>query len=136
MKIPILDQYSDMSSRGPCYHSSIFSHILVQIKLTGYIWLIFCQFYKGDNFCDLVCFPAYKTPSQKGAYPKREEFAPFGSKFFPFRVEPPGRWEASVILTVNFLESVSIGLKGRQTDGLSITKTSLFKYTENFTTKN
>ena len=28
------------------------------------------------------------SPSAKGIYPKRKEFAPYGSKFFPFSVDP------------------------------------------------
>ena len=36
-------------------------------------------------FCLITCTQA---PSEKGVYSKRKEFAPKGSKFFPFRVDP------------------------------------------------
>ena len=44
-------------------------------------------FYKGDNTFT-SCFPFWiPNPFSKGAYSKRKEFAPIGSKFFPFRVD-------------------------------------------------
>ena len=58
------------------------------MKATGYTQLIFYHFYKGDNYCDFVCVPAHQISSEKGVYSKREEFAPKGSKFFPFRADP------------------------------------------------
>ena len=36
----------------------------------------------------LFCFPAHHSPCWKRVYSKRKEFAPMGSKFFPFRVDP------------------------------------------------
>ena len=42
--------------------------------------------YKGDNFCDFVCFPA-QVPFWNEVYCKRKEFASKGSKLFPFRVD-------------------------------------------------
>ena len=49
-------------------------------------------------------------PFLKGVHSKKEEFAPKGSKFFPFRVDQfsEGR---KTILTVVSLESVSIPLR-------------------------
>ena len=38
---------------------------------------------QGRQLCQVVL-----TPIFKGVYYKREEFAPLGSKFFPFRVDP------------------------------------------------
>ena len=37
---------------------------------------------------------SFYLPSEKGDYTKRTEFAPFRSKFFPFRVDPfsEGSW--------------------------------------------
>ena len=32
------------------------------------------------------------SPSEKGSTLKEKNFAPFGSKFFPFRVEPFSEW--------------------------------------------
>ena len=47
-----------------------------------------CHFYKGDNFGDFLLgyFTQY-SPSEKGIYSKRKEFA-LGSKFFPLRIDP------------------------------------------------
>ena len=39
--------------------------------------------FKGDNSVKVVFAPFWK-----GTYSKRKEFAPIGSKFFPFRVDP------------------------------------------------
>ena len=39
--------------------------------------------FRGGNFVK-NCLP----PSEKGSAPKRKEFAPNGSKFFPFRGDP------------------------------------------------
>ena len=48
---------------------------------------IFCNFYKDDNLCDFL-FAFLRTKSLiKGVNSKRKEFAPTGSKFFPFRVD-------------------------------------------------
>ena len=46
------------------------------------------SFCKGDNFFDFFLLSCTYTPFWKGVYSKRKEFAPKGSKFFPFRVEP------------------------------------------------
>ena len=40
--------------------------------------------FRGDGNSVKLVLP----PIKKGAYPKRKEFAPTGSKFFPFRVDP------------------------------------------------
>ena len=47
-----------------------------------YIGYILRHIYKKGNIC--VFFPAY----QAGVYSTRKEFAPIGSKFFSFRVDP------------------------------------------------
>ena len=44
-------------------------------------------FYKGGYF-DSVFTSPHNNPFIKGVYSKRKEFAPRGSKFFPFRVDP------------------------------------------------
>ena len=44
------------------------------------------MFYKRP-FCDFVYFPVLQIPSANGVYSKRKEFAPKGSKFFPFRID-------------------------------------------------
>ena len=51
-------------------------------------WYIMDHFCKGDNFFDFFLLSCTYTPFWKGVYSKRKEFAPKGSKFFPFRVEP------------------------------------------------
>ena len=47
-------------------------------------------FHKGDNFCGSlpVRFSTHQPTSEKGVYSIRNEFAPRGSKFFPYRVDP------------------------------------------------
>ena len=45
--------------------------------------------YKRVNFYDLFCSPTHQAHSERGfTDTKRKEFAPIGSKFFPFRVDP------------------------------------------------
>ena len=43
---------------------------------------------KEGNFCDLLFAFQYIQSFWKDVYSKRKEFAPNGSKFFPFRVGP------------------------------------------------
>ena len=47
----------------------------------------FPPFYKGNKFWDFL-FVFLHIRHLKGAYTKRKEFTPCGSKFFPFRVGP------------------------------------------------
>ena len=59
-------------------------------SVSHWIHTVLCTpfFDKGDNF-PVSLFPfLYTNPLLKGVYPKRKEFAPKGSKFFPFRVDP------------------------------------------------
>ena len=114
----------------------------------------FSPFYKGDKLRNFMfAFLLIKT-LLKGVHSKRKEFAPRGSKFFPFRVDPFSEG-SKTILTVESLtlESVSIPLNVCSLRGLDIlgslytsvynadnffwliTNSSLFKYTKNFTTK-
>ena len=59
-------------------------------------------FHKRDNICDfLFAFFAHQVPSKKGVYPKRKDFAPFGSKVFPFRVDPFSE-EGQIQLSVTY----------------------------------
>ena len=44
-------------------------------------------FYKEDNFWYFLFAVWMFNPFRKGVYSKRKEFAPTGSKFFPFRVD-------------------------------------------------
>ena len=51
---------------------------------------VFGHILPGDNFCNfLLPIMHTMTPFWKGVYSKRKEFAPTGSKFFPFRVGIP-----------------------------------------------
>ena len=55
-------------------------------KASAYTWLI-VRHVLLDNFCDFL-FPFMNTgPMWKEVYSKRKTFAPYGSKFFPFRVD-------------------------------------------------
>ena len=49
---------------------------------------IFVILYKGDNFWVFLFAYLHIKHLLKGAYYKRKEFAPMGSKFFPFIVGP------------------------------------------------
>ena len=58
------------------------------------------------------CFPFLHThPFWKSVYSKWKEFAPTGSKLFPFRVDPFSKGRQNNFDTVTSLESVSIPLK-------------------------
>ena len=48
--------------------------------------------YLGDNLCDFVFSFLHMKPLLKRVYSKRKEFAPKGSKFFPFRVDLFSEW--------------------------------------------
>ena len=49
--------------------------------------------YKGNNLSDfLFDFLQNQATSEKWVYSKRKEFAPPGSKFFPFRVDPGSKF--------------------------------------------
>ena len=45
-------------------------------------------FHKGDNFCDFPFAFLHISPLLKWIYSIRKEFAPKGSTFFPFEVDP------------------------------------------------
>ena len=82
---------------------------------------VFC---KGDNFWDfLFGYSAHQSPSEKestlreknlptfkGVYSKRKEFAPNGSKFFPFGGDPFSEARQNKADRVTFYESLSIPL--------------------------
>ena len=65
--------------------SKIFICDLRRLDILG---RFFCHFYKGDNFCDFLFAYLCTNPLLKGVFSKMKEFAPTGSKFFPFRVDP------------------------------------------------
>ena len=48
----------------------------------------FANFYKGDKFCDCLFGFRHSKSLPDRVYSKRKEFAPHGSKFFPFKVDP------------------------------------------------
>ena len=56
-------------------------------------------------------FSSSSDPFWKVVYSKRKEFAPMGSKVFPFRVDPISEGRKNSILTVASPESVSMLLK-------------------------
>ena len=53
-------------------------------KGTEHTWRFSTIFDKGDNFYDLLFAFLHTNPLWKRVFSKREEFAPIGSKFFPF----------------------------------------------------
>ena len=57
-----------------------------------------------------VYVPAHQDHSEKRVYFKRKEFAPLGSKFFPFRVHRFTEGRQNHYNRVATLESVSIPL--------------------------
>ena len=75
--------------------------------------------YKGDNFCDFLLIFCTQIPFWKGVCSNRKEFAPIGSKFFSFWVEPLFRWEVKK-LTVTY-ESIFIPLYGRNSSSVADT---------------
>ena len=58
-------------------------------------------FYKVDNFYYFLFdfLHSYQAPSEKGIYSERKEFAPKGSKFFPFRVDTFAEGRQKQLLT-------------------------------------
>ena len=71
----------------------------------------FAIFDKADNFCDSLFAFLLAMHVLKGVCFKRKEFAPKGSKFFPFRVDPFSEGRQSNFDRVVSPESVSIHLK-------------------------
>ena len=55
-------------------------------------WIYFVDFstifFKGDYLCDFLFASKHTKALLKRVYFKRKEFAPKGSKFFPFTVDP------------------------------------------------
>ena len=45
-------------------------------------------FNERDSFVTFCLFPENQVPFEKMVYSKWKEFAPTGSKFFPFKVDP------------------------------------------------
>ena len=62
--------------------------VLIHNKGTGYTWHIFHQFKRETSFLTLCLSFLTPIPFWNRVYSKRKEFAPFGSKFFPLRVDP------------------------------------------------
>ena len=56
-------------------------------KLCAFGW-IFAILYKGDNFWEYLFALLNTKPLLERVYFKKKEFAPTGSKFFHFRVDP------------------------------------------------
>ena len=48
------------------------------------------MFYKGDNFCDLLCAFLHTEPLLKRGLFQKERICSLGSKFSSFRVDPQG----------------------------------------------
>ena len=69
---------------------------------------IFC---KGDDFCNFLFAFLYIKPPLKKVHSKRKEFAPFGSKFFPFWVDQISIARQNNFDRVSSPESISIPLK-------------------------
>ena len=83
-----------------CVLSVIAGFLFLVVSLIGYVWLFlgifFTKLYLAwsiDSFLrEMDAFSGTLTvvfffcsfPSEKGVFSKREEFAPMGSKFFPF----------------------------------------------------
>ena len=62
---------------------------LICDKQNGDTLLIFCLFYQlSCDFMFALLPAACQAPSEKGVYSIRKEFAPRGSKFFPYRLDP------------------------------------------------
>ena len=74
------------------YDSPIYMYLnlfyFLNIKKNGYAWQIFYHFVsKRHNFCDFLFAFVYTSSLLRKGFLTRKEFAPLGSKFFPFRVE-------------------------------------------------
>ena len=72
-------------------------------------FFIFFFFTKESTFVTLFLLFCTLWPFWNGVYFKREEFAPQGSKFFPFNVDPLSEGRQKM-LTVAFPQTVSIPL--------------------------
>ena len=77
--------------------------IFLFLRWLGILGRFSAILFKGDNFYDLFA-SLYTSPLLKGVYSKRKEFAPEGSKFFAFRVDPIRREEKFWIVS---LESIN-----------------------------
>ena len=58
-----------------------------------------------------VCFPEYQPPSENGVNTERKEFAPTGSKFFPFRVDALSEKNNAISTDLHPLKMYLIPLK-------------------------
>ena len=74
---------------GQCTFCAIFSVFIFLSDLTHLVDLL-SSFTREITSVTSCLLSAHQIPSEKG-YSKRKEFAPRGSKFFPFRVDPEGR---------------------------------------------
>ena len=83
-------------------NSSLETHIIGRIS---------AFFVKGDNFCDLLFNFLDIKPILKGVYSKRKEFAPHGSKFFLFKVDPISEGRQNKFEKIGSLEKASNPLK-------------------------
>ena len=79
----------------------------------------FLPLYTGEitslTSCLLSC---RQIPSKKGVLSKRKEFAPMGSKFFPFRVDPFLEGRQNTFCRVATLEMHQFPVIGDQPDKL------------------
>ena len=56
---------------------------------SGYTWKSCCHFSQRRKLQIFsVCFPSYKSPSQKGSILKRKNLLPMGANSFLFRIDP------------------------------------------------
>ena len=67
-------------------------------------------FNMGDNFCDFLFGFLHTNPLLKRVHSNRKEFAPKGSKLFPFRVDSFSEGSKENFDTVISLENVLIPL--------------------------
>ena len=68
--------------------------------------------YKADNSIDfLFCFLAHQVPSEWGSTLKGKEFAPMGTRLFPFKVDFFLEGRQNNFERVIFPESISFPLK-------------------------
>ena len=68
-------------------------------------------FTREINFLTFSLLSCTPTPFRKRVYSKRKEFAPIGSNFFPFRVDPFSEGSKTILTRVVILEMLSISLK-------------------------
>ena len=83
LHLPVTQMPDEMTIRLPAKY--VIEKFTCKLMMTRYIWYFFFPpNLQGRQLCDFL-FALLSTI--KGVYSKRKEFAPPGSKFFPFRVD-------------------------------------------------